>query len=238
MYEYIVDCATYEEAIEVLKGLYVTPTNEIYSRHLLATRKQEESESLDQFLHVLRRWSKDCNFTAVTVLENEQGYIRDAFINGIRSREIRQRLLENKILTLDQALEQTRTLERAQKNSATYSNPDFHTAATDTCQDENIAPPHNLTAASTKVKCFFFCGLNKHPRKMCPAKDSVCNSCGKTGHYARVCKSAQRTSNSNKSFAAVPTLAVTSSCQNNIIGNHNISWKTHSKSSHGLRKYP
>ena len=45
VYEYIVDCAAYEEAIELLKGLYVKPTDEIYSRHLLATRKQEESES-------------------------------------------------------------------------------------------------------------------------------------------------------------------------------------------------
>ena len=101
VYEYIVDCATYEEAIEILKGLYVKPTNEIYSGHLLATRKQEESGSLDQYLQVLRCLNKDCNFTTVTVLENEQSYIRDAFINGIRSREIRQRLLENKTLTLD-----------------------------------------------------------------------------------------------------------------------------------------
>ena len=58
-YEYTVDCAMYEEAIEVLKGLYVKPANEIYSRHLLATQKQEESETLDQYLQVLRRWSKD-----------------------------------------------------------------------------------------------------------------------------------------------------------------------------------
>ena len=96
----------------------------------------------------------------------------NAFINGIRSREIRQRLFENKTLTLDQAFEQARTLEMAQKNSAIYSNPDFHTTATDTCQDENITPPHNLTAATTQVKCFF-CGSNKHPRKMCPAKDTI-----------------------------------------------------------------
>ena len=35
---------------ELLKGLYVKPTNEIYSRHLSATRKQEENESLYQYL--------------------------------------------------------------------------------------------------------------------------------------------------------------------------------------------
>ena len=154
----------------------------------------------------MRRLSKDCNSTAVTALENEQSCIRDALINGIRSQEIRQRLLENKTLTLDRAFEQVRTLEMAQKNSATYSNSYFHTAVIDTCQDENTASAHNLTAATTQVN-FFVCGLNKHPTKVYPAKDSVCDNGEKPGHYARVCKSAQHTSNSNKPSAAVPTLA-------------------------------
>ena len=61
------------------------------------------------------------------------------------------------------------------------------------------------------------------------SQDSVYNSYGKTGHYARVCKSAQRTSNSNKSSAAVSTLVVTSSCQNTskvvttiLVGKHRV----------------
>ena len=40
----------------------------------------------------------------------------------------------------------------AQKNSATYPNPDLQTAATDTWQDKNTAPAHDLTAAATQVK--------------------------------------------------------------------------------------
>ena len=75
--------------------------------------------------------------------------------------------------TFDQAFEQARTLEMAPNNSATYSNLDCHTAATDTWQDENTASAHNLPAATTQVKCFFFCGLNKHPMKLCPDKDGV-----------------------------------------------------------------
>ena len=76
---------------------------------------------------------------------------------------------------------------------------------------------------------------------MCPAKDCVCNSCGKTGHYARVCKSAQRTLNSNKSSAAVPTLAVTSSCQNTskvvttiLVGKHRVRAPMDSGSTHSF----
>ena len=51
-----------------------------------------------------------------------------------QSREIRQRLLENKTLRLDQAFEQACILEMAQRHSATYSNPDFHIAAADTAR--------------------------------------------------------------------------------------------------------
>lgn len=51
---------TYDEAINVLKTVYVKPTNAIFARHLLATRRQTTSETVDQFLHALKVLSKDC----------------------------------------------------------------------------------------------------------------------------------------------------------------------------------
>ena len=37
IYETIVDCTTYEDAVQTLQALYVKPTSEIFARHLLAT---------------------------------------------------------------------------------------------------------------------------------------------------------------------------------------------------------
>ena len=34
-----------------------------------------------------------------------------------------------------------------------------------------------------------FCGGQFHPRYSCPAHDATCFSCGKPGHFARVCQS-------------------------------------------------
>ena len=209
VYEYIADCNTYESAITVLKELYVKPKNEIYARHVLATRRQETNESIDTYLQILKRLSKDCNFTAVTAEQHRQSYIRDAFINGLYSKEIRQRLLENMTLTLDQAFEQARSLEMAYKNSETYNQLYPSSAAVEKPIVDELNQSQ-LNAISSKNKCFF-CGLNKHPRNSCPAKDSSCNSCGKIGHYARVCTSKASTSNTNGSSAAIqlqlPTLA-------------------------------
>ena len=121
VYDYILDCTTYDQAIETLTSIYVKPVNEIYARYKLAIRKQTESESLDTYIQDLLRLSKDCAFKAVTAEEHRQGYVRDAFISGIRSREIRQKLLENASLTMDEIFKQARTLQTAQKNAESYS---------------------------------------------------------------------------------------------------------------------
>ena len=103
-----------------MKSIYVKSPNEVFARHSLATRKQAPSESIDEYLQILKLLSKDCNFKAVTASQHSDEAIRDAFINGILSSHIRQRLLENKILSLQDAFEQARALDTAQKSSDSY----------------------------------------------------------------------------------------------------------------------
>ncbi|XP_076067679.1 uncharacterized protein LOC143040470 [Oratosquilla oratoria] len=95
VYELIEDCATYENTITKLESAYVKLPNKVFARHVLATRRQQSAESLDKFLRELHKLSKDCNFKAVTVEQYQEKLVRDAFINGIASASICQRLLEN-----------------------------------------------------------------------------------------------------------------------------------------------
>ena len=85
----------------ILEKLYVKMPNEIFARHLLATRRQQSGESLHEFLLELRRLSKDCNLKTVSAEQYKEELVSDSFINGLSSPLIRQRLLENKTLTLD-----------------------------------------------------------------------------------------------------------------------------------------
>jgi len=100
IYGSIADCTTYEQAIAALTALYVKPYNEIFARHCLATRLQKPGENLDEFLQALKILSKDCNFKDVTAARHQEETIRDAFISGLQSSIIRQRLLENRTLDL------------------------------------------------------------------------------------------------------------------------------------------
>lgn len=202
VYDYISECADYDTAIQTLESMYVVPKNEIFARHLLATRKQQPGESLDTFLNVLKLLAKDCQFKAVSAEVYKQEQIRDAFINGLQTPSIRQRLLENVTLSLTETFTQARSLELAQKTSDQYNTPpplSLNTVNADEATERLAA-----TGVGGKRTCFF-CGGPRHNRSECQALESVCYNCDKVGHYSKVCKS--RKKKSEVASAATITLA-------------------------------
>ena len=137
-----------------MTSLYVKPKNEIFARHLLATRRQSSGESLDQFLQALKLLAKDCQFKTVTAVEACDNYVRDAFIKGLASGAIRQRLLENVTLNLKTAYEQARILEMAQKHSASYviAEPITNAAVPSVSQVEEL---YRLESKTDCFCCYF-----------------------------------------------------------------------------------
>lgn len=207
--DYISNCETYNDAIKTLESVYIKPINEIFARHKLSTRCQLPEESIDQYLQALKLLGKDCQFKAVTADKNRDDYIRDSFISGLQSTDIRQRLLEKCNLTLENAYEQARSLELAYHQSLSFcpsasintvssgenmSTSQLPKSAHNVQQTENcqIQSKHSTmsenTIAAINQKCYF-CGNIRHPRIKCPAKNIICHSCGKEGHFAKVCRS-------------------------------------------------
>ena len=123
--------------------------------------------------------------------------IRDAFINGISLHAIRQRLLENSILTLERAFEQARTLDSAKKSSEAYTangNSVGLVASTSKATDvpselPGIKTPTSAAATNNASKLCYFCGQSYRSRSNSPAKNSTCYKCEKEVHFAKVCKS-------------------------------------------------
>ena len=210
IFEYVSDSTTYDSAIEVLHQVYIKSPNTIFLRHLLATRRQTSNELFDDYMQALKILAKDCDFKQVTAQQHCNEAIRDTFINGIISNDIRQRLLEHTDLTLDDMYNKARAYESAQKHSENYITPysPFYVNTAST----NIDPSNNQNTESTvsavSSELCYFCGNKRHPRIKCPAKEVFCNRCNKKGHFAKVCRSARSESTSTSdSTNFTPTLA-------------------------------
>ncbi|CAI6371236.1 unnamed protein product [Macrosiphum euphorbiae] len=206
VYDSVSECTTYGAAIKILTDIYIKQKNEIFARHLLATRKQQMNESIDQYLGFLKILSKECAFKSVSAIEYRDEYIRDSFINGRLSNNIRQRLLENNTLKLEEAVTRSRALEMAQKQSEVYSMPltQGSVNALTEYTTSMIKPDNNQpTVSAIQQKCYF-CGYDKHPRSSCPARDAVCKKCDKKGHFLKVCRSKTK---SDSAFVSMATLA-------------------------------
>lgn len=153
----------------------------------MATRRQQTGESLDEYLRELRKLGKDCNLKSVTAEQYREELIRDAFINGLVSPLIRQRLLENKSLDLESAYNQAYSLDLAHRNAEAYTSQS-HTAAVVASEQPvaclqklypansnpiNVEIPqeHAVAAAyGTRKRCFF-CGRQFPHKFKCPARD-------------------------------------------------------------------
>ena len=125
IYKCLSRCQNYDAAMSTLDGMFIKKKNSNFARNLLATWRQETEESLELYLQNLKTLSRDCDFTALAASQVRDITIRDAFISGVRSNHIRQRMLENKDLDLATAYELALTLDMAQKQSDLYLQPDF-----------------------------------------------------------------------------------------------------------------
>ena len=129
-YELIADVADYDQARTLLDSAFHKRKNIVFARHLLMSRTQKTSESIAEFVHALKQLARDCDFRAVSADVYKDELTRDAFINGISSKDIRQRLLEEDELSFQTAVNKAEMLDRAQQQSNFYvESPAIKTAS-------------------------------------------------------------------------------------------------------------
>ena len=184
VFDYVEDCVDFDSVVKTLQNLYIKTHNEIFARHLLANRRQQSGESIDEFLQQLWKLSKDCNLKDVTAYQYRAELVRASFINGLSLPLIRQRLLENTTLSLEQAYTQANSVDLSQKNADTYVQPIAHVATltpfsapgykTYPCSEEPDASA--LADVYPKRNCYL-CGGAPHNSLKYLARESLCHNC-------------------------------------------------------------
>ena len=77
----------------------------MYARYLLVSLHQQPGESVTEYAQTLKALAKECTFGAVAADEYRAELMREAFMNGLSSPFIRQRILDKGEFNLVQAVE-------------------------------------------------------------------------------------------------------------------------------------
>ncbi|KAI5721025.1 hypothetical protein M8J77_014985 [Diaphorina citri] len=128
--------------------------NVIYERYKFGLAKQESDESVDKFVSNLKSLAKSCDYNTM-----EEELIRDKIVLGVESNDLRKKLLSEKDLTLQNAVDISRLFEATENRMRSI------TEKQESCtKDETVFISRGET--STKVRCFK-CKRLGHVSKNC-----------------------------------------------------------------------
>lgn len=173
---------TLASAITALEKHFNPALNVVAERHAFIKRLQGAQETILQYIAALRQLAATCEFG-----ENCDDMIRDQLVEHVANPRIRERLLLKDKLDLTTAINEATQIEAATAQAKAMASDSRVSRRGQPTRP--ASKPASLPSAST---CFQ-CGSDKHLANAseCQAVRVICKSCGKKGHFARICQSTQ-----------------------------------------------
>ena len=173
-----------KETLEKLENHYSPKPSVIVERFKFHSRSRLERENVAEFVAGLRRHSEHCRFG--TTLED---MLRDRLVSGMSDDRIQRRLLAERELTFEKAVEIATATEMANRNVQDLGGKT-------PSSDNNVNKVEEAEAKPPKIQptreCYR-CGGNHDPSS-CKFKNEVCYKCQKKGHMAKVCQTGKKKS--------------------------------------------
>ena len=166
-----------------LQGIWPTPGN-----HTSNSRNQEEQESIDAYVTVLRNLAKSCNFCDCM----RDSLIRDRIVLGVNNNAIRKKLLQVRGHMLNQCIDTCRSNEATTSQMKAISGSDaVHKIGEE--KKPGQKPPRIGNASKkppgkSQKRCLFCGGSHVLQKDKCPAWGQKCSGCGGRNHFKSVCK--------------------------------------------------
>ena len=205
------DSITFDKLIEQFRAHYGKKTASLAARNEFCRRRQEETQSVDEFAADLRGASLYCKFG-----NDLDVRLRDQFGIKLKSDAIRKRLMERDEITFPEALKFASSLDRIARES-NFSSKSEASVSQVSClrqQSHSTRPTTGDSNSSFGVKTNTFratanqtsqvgssgkrqatrgacwsCGSTAHRRLECPyyVNGYKCCECGEAGQKASVC---------------------------------------------------
>ena len=158
--------------------------NETYERYVFNSRNQEEDESIDAYVAILRTLARTCNFCDCL----KDSLIRDRIVFGVRNDKTRKKLLQERKLSLKKCIDLCRSAEVTITQMKIISD---HVAAEEVHRIKTTRQTGIRRATgndTTKISCKFCAGRHSQGKESCPAWGKECRKCAGKNHFARACR--------------------------------------------------
>lgn len=175
-----------DSVVQKFKEYCIRQTNETFEQYLFNSRSQKEDESIDHYVSALRTLAKSCNFCQCL----HDSLIRDRIVFGVKEPALRKKLLQERQLTLEKTIDMCKSGETTAqhlKDLATAMDPNEIHALKHRNKRKPRLPEDPRDSKGGK-KCKYCGGNHVLKREKCPAYGKTCGKCGKSNHFARVCK--------------------------------------------------
>lgn len=182
--------AKFKEVVKLFKDYCEPRKNVVYERYKFLNANQKEGQTIESFITELKSLVVSCEY------KDEDDMVRDKLVMGIRDNGLRERLLNEKDLTIKKARDlctvceasrremqemarnnETITVDRIQKKKRMEASNDWRKGNATTY--DKMAPLENTFDCER-------CATN-HRRGKCPAYRKRCNYCGKLNHFEATC---------------------------------------------------